>query len=106
MGAPGGFESGCGVYPERSVNGLLEPGSANNLNASMYACSNLIERSRGIYFVSRFARVAESALQARQGEIYFVSRFARVSAPLGMTSWVMVMVLKRVQQSDRELELP
>ncbi len=35
------------------------------------------EHSRGIYFVSRFARVAESALQARQGEIYVGSRFAR-----------------------------
>jgi len=47
MRAPGGFESGCGVYPERSVNWLPEPGSANNLNESMYDGSNLIERSEG-----------------------------------------------------------
>ena len=47
MGAPGGFESIGGECPERSVNWLLEPGSANNLNGSRYDCSNLIERSPG-----------------------------------------------------------
>jgi len=37
-----------------NVNWLLEPGNANNLNGSRYACSNLIEL---VYSVSRFARL-------------------------------------------------
>ncbi len=37
------------------------------------------ERSRGIYFVRRFARVAGTALLNLEGEIYFVRRFARVA---------------------------
>ena len=45
MGLREGLSQDVECVSRTSVNWLLEPGSANNLNESRYACSNLIERS-------------------------------------------------------------
>ncbi len=55
MGLREGLSQDVECVSRTSINSLLEPGSANNLNESMYAYSNLIERSVSISCVKHGA---------------------------------------------------